>query len=132
MPPKKWAFGVACVAGIAAFFVIGGGHSQTPSPNGFDVKRLQTLSLTSIGVEDRSLRMSRVTVSPGASLPAHSHADLPEIIYILEGHLTEQRNDALPVEYGAGSVLTMTFDVTHALSNRGDRPAIYIAAGVPH
>jgi len=100
-------------------------------PLGFDARPLQNIELgPEIGVPGRGLRMTRVTVAPGAFFPAHSHADAPEIIYVLEGQLTEERNGAAAVGYGPGSVLTLTRDVTHSLANRSQWPTIYMSTSV--
>lgn len=74
--------------------------------------------------------MSRVTVSPGAYFAAHSHRDQPEIIHVLEGVLTEERNGGPATDHGPGSVLTMTKEVVHTLANRTDFPTVYISTSV--
>jgi quercetin dioxygenase-like cupin family protein len=108
-------------------------RNQSSAPPGFDSQRLQIIELgPEIGVPGRGLRMSRVTVAPGALFPAHSHADAPEIIVVLEGRLTEERNGAAAVDYGPGSVLTMTKDVTHTLANRSSVPTVYMSTSVRH
>ena len=108
-----------------------GARNQSSAPPGFDSRRLQIIELgPEIGVPGRGLRMSRVTVAPGAFFPAHSHADAPEIIYVLEGQLTEERNGAPAADYGPGSVLTMTKEVTHTLANRSALPAVYMSTSV--
>lgn len=109
----------------------GAAGNQPPPPAGFDARRLQNIELgPEIGVPGRGLRMTRVTVAPGAFFPAHSHADAPEIIYVLEGQLTEERNGGAAVSYGPGSVLTLTKDVTHSLANRSAAPTVYMSASV--
>lgn len=106
-------------------------RNQSSAPPGFDSRRLQIIELgPEIGVPGRGLRMSRVTVAPGAFFPAHSHADAPEIIYVLEGQLTEERNGAPAADHGPGSVLTMTREVTHTLANRSASPTVYMSTSV--
>jgi quercetin dioxygenase-like cupin family protein len=106
--------------------------SQAQTPQGFDIKVLGSIDLGPEidGMADRVLRMSYVTVAPGGALAAHSHDGRPEIIYVVQGILTEQRNDAQPVDHKAGEILIMKTGVTHALSNRSAAPAIYIATPV--
>jgi quercetin dioxygenase-like cupin family protein len=129
---KKFCeLGFVCAVMIAALTAASGpSHAQTPQ--GFDIKVLGSIDLEPeiAGMADRTLRMSYVTVAPGGSLAAHSHDGRPEIIYVVQGILTEQRNDAAPVDHKAGDVLIMKTGVTHALSNRSTAPAIYIAAPV--
>ena len=106
-------------------------RNQSTAPPGFDSKRLQVIELgPEIGMHGRGLRMSRVTVTPGAFFPAHSHLDAPEIIYVVTGVLTEERNGLPAVDYGPGSVLTMTREVTHTLANRGSVPTVYMSTSV--
>ena len=124
----------SCGAGLSdSLFSVaeGAARNQSSAPPGFDSRRLQIIELgPEIGVHGRGLRMSRVTVAPGAFFPAHSHADAPEIIYVVEGVLTEERNGGPAVDHGAGSVLTMTKDVTHTLANRAAAPTIYMSTSV--
>lgn len=110
---------------------LNGPRNQSSAPPGFDSKRLQIIDLgPEIGVHGRGLRMSRVTVSPGAFFPAHSHRDAPEIIFVVEGELTEERNGGGPVAHGPGSVLTMTSDTTHTLANRTKATTVYMSTSV--
>lgn len=109
----------------------GAPRNQSTAPPGFASQRLQIIDLgPEIGVHGRGLRMSRVTVSPGAYFPAHSHRDQPEIICVLEGQLTEERNGGPPMNYGPGSVLTMLKGVTHTLANRTAAPTVYMSTSV--
>ena len=102
-----------------------------PPPKGFHVKELGTIALgTEIeGMQGRVLRMSHVTVDPGGMMPAHPHKDRPEIIYVVQGRITETRN-GVTAEHGPGAVLLMTRDITHSLENRSDAPAVYMAAPI--
>jgi quercetin dioxygenase-like cupin family protein len=101
-------------------------------PQGFNITTLASIDLGPEieGMQGRVLRMSYVTVAPGSTMAAHPHKDRPEIIYVVQGTLTEQRNNGEPVDHGAGSVLVMTKDVTHALSNRSTAPVVYIATPI--
>jgi quercetin dioxygenase-like cupin family protein len=105
---------------------------QAPvGPTGFAIKELATIDLGPeiAGMGGRVLRMSHVTVAPGGTMPAHPHVDRPEIIYVVSGTLTENRNGKV-IEYGPGGVLVMTKEITHALENKGATPAVYIAAPI--
>jgi quercetin dioxygenase-like cupin family protein len=44
-------------------------------------------------LKNRSLRARRVTVSPGGVVGVHRHTSRPGVLYVLEGELTEFRND---------------------------------------
>jgi quercetin dioxygenase-like cupin family protein len=107
-----------------------GASAQTAK--GFDVKVLGSIDLGPEidGMAGRVLRMSYVTVAPGGGLTAHSHDGRPEIIYVVQGILTEERNGGPPVDHKAGDVLIMKTGITHVLSNRSADPAIFISAPI--
>ena len=44
-------------------------------------------------LQGRSLRARKVTVSPGGVVGVHQHTKGPGVLYMLEGELTEFRND---------------------------------------
>ena len=106
--------------------------ASAQTPQGFDVKVLGSIDLGPEidGMADRVLRMSYVTVAPGGGLTAHSHDGRPEIIYVVQGILTEERNSGPAIDHKAGDVLIMKTGITHALSNRSADPAIFISAPV--
>jgi quercetin dioxygenase-like cupin family protein len=128
------SFGVArlavAVLGLGALGLAAPASAQSP-PKGFDTKTLGTIDLGPEidGMKGRTLRMSITTVAPGAVMPAHPHVDRPEIIYVLEGTVTETR-DGKAVEYGPGSAIVMTRGVVHAIENKGPVPAVYVAAPI--
>jgi mannose-6-phosphate isomerase-like protein (cupin superfamily) len=76
------------------------------------------------------LRLSRLTVPSGGGLTPHSHKDIPEIVYIVSGRLTEQRNGGPLAVFGPGSVLINDETVTHAVLNQGSEPVVYYGAHV--
>lgn len=106
--------------------------SAAQAPKGFDVKVLGSIDLANElpNMEAYGMRMSHVTVAPGGIMPAHSHDGRPEIINVLQGVLTEERNGGPPVDYKAGSILIMKNGVVHALSNRTGEPTVYIATPI--
>lgn len=107
-------------------------RNQSTAPPGFDSVKLSIIDLGPeiSAMAGYGLRLSRVTVSPGAVFAAHSHKNQPEIIYVVEGVLTEQRNHDAEVGHGPGSVLVLTKEVTHALSNKTSTPVIYMSTSV--
>lgn len=108
------------------------GRNQSTAPPGFNSRRLHIieLGLEIPTMEGYGLRLSRVTVEPGAQFASHSHVGNPEIIYVVEGSLAEQRNDGPWIEHGPGSVLVLTKEVTHALANRTPQITIYMSTSV--
>ncbi|HSV84385.1 MAG TPA: cupin domain-containing protein [Ramlibacter sp.] len=107
-------------------------RNKSTAPPGFNSHRLCIIELGPEipAMEGYGLRLSRVTVEPGAVFAPHSHAGQPEIIHVVEGLLAEQRNDGPWVDHGPGSVLVLTREITHALANRTDRPAVYMSTSV--
>jgi quercetin dioxygenase-like cupin family protein len=106
--------------------------ASAQTAKGFDVKVLGSIDLGPEidGMAGRVLRMSYVTIAPGGGLTAHSHDGRPEIVYVVQGILTEERNGGPAVDHKAGDVLIMKTGITHALSNNTADPAIFISAPV--
>lgn len=102
------------------------------APPGFDFNILAVIDLGAEikGMEGYGLRLVRTTVAPGAVVAMHSHDGKPQIIYILEGILTEQQKNMSPVDYGPGSVMVNTKNVTHTFYNRTATPIVYIHTAV--
>ena len=106
--------------------------ASAQTAKGFDVKVLGSIDLGPEieGMSDRVLRMSYVTIAPGGGLTAHSHDRRPEIIYVVQGILTEERNGGPAIDHKPGDVLIMKTGISHALSNHSADPAIFISAPV--
>jgi quercetin dioxygenase-like cupin family protein len=81
------------------------------------------------GIKDRAFRMRRLNIEPGATVPWHSHAERPAIIYIIEGTVEEYAsNCAVPIVHKAGEVVAETKDVSHWWKNTGNEPVVLISA----
>lgn len=77
-----------------------------PETKGVTVKLLATVDLGPEieGMDGRQLRMRMVTIEPGGVFgPIHDHKDRPGIVYILQGTITDHR-DEVATEYGPGLV----------------------------
>jgi quercetin dioxygenase-like cupin family protein len=82
-----------------------------------------------VNIPDRSFRLRRLTVLPGAIVPWHRHADRPAIAYLLEGELTEYAsNCAVPVVHKPGDVIVETPNLSHWWRNFGTTKAVVISA----
>ena len=65
-------------------------------------------------LDGRVLRARIVTMLPGGTVEAHEHVRRPGIAYILEGEMTEYRNDQSgPVVRGTGAVSLEKSGVVH-------------------
>jgi len=105
-------------------------HAE-PAPVGFTTARLAAIDLAKEipSLDGRFVRLSHTSIRPGGGFDWHSHAGKPEIIYVLEGTLSEGRGDA-EIAHGPGSVLQMTDGVRHSLANRTDAPVVYLSISV--
>ena len=72
------------------------------------------------------LRMRKVTFAPGASIPMHTHAERPEVTYVLSGTLTDTRKGAASVEKKAGDTVTNGREVEHMPENKSGEPVVLI------
>ncbi len=117
---------------LVATLFLASGAALAQTPKGFDIKVLGSIDLGPEieGMAGRVLRMSYVTVAPGGGLAAHSHDGRPEIIYVVQGILTEERNGGPAIDHKAGDVLVMKTGITHAISNHSAEPAIFISAPI--
>jgi quercetin dioxygenase-like cupin family protein len=88
------------------------------------------LGLEIEGMAGRQLRMRMVTFEPGAVFgPLHDHIDRPGIVYILQGTITDHRNEAA-TDYGPGVGWPEDRNTLHWLENRGTIPAVEISVDI--
>jgi quercetin dioxygenase-like cupin family protein len=103
-----------------------------PETKGVTVTPLATVDLGPEieGMAGRQLRMRMITIEPGGVFgPVHSHKDRPGTVYILQGKITEHRNDVAK-EYGPGVGWTEDRNTMHWLENRGTMPALAISVDI--
>lgn len=82
------------------------------------------------GMAGRHLRMRMVTIEPGGVFgPVHNHKDRPGTVYILQGTITDHRND-VATAYGPGVGWPEDRNTTHWLENRGTIPAVEISVDI--
>ena len=122
------ALGMAIGAGGMALAQI-----TLPAPNG----GLQAQALGSIDLGKAfpvmagySLSLRMTTVPPGAGRALHSHKDSPEIIHVVSGVLTEQRDGHPPEMLGPGANAINDETVSHAILNQGAAPVVFYATSV--
>jgi quercetin dioxygenase-like cupin family protein len=79
-------------------------------------------------IKDRLFRMRKLTIEPKGTVPWHSHADRPDIIYIIEGEIEEYAsNCAVPIVHKAGDVIPETSEVSHWWKNTGDKTVVLLS-----
>lgn len=77
----------------------------------------------------RQLRMRLITIEPGGATAIHSHKDRPGTVYILQGRITDHRDD-VATEYGQGVGWPEDNTTTHWIQNTGTTPAVEISVDV--
>lgn len=72
-----------------------------------------------------SLRSRRIRVAPGGVIAVHQHQSRPGILYILEGQMTEHRNDSdTPLTRTKGDVSTEVDGLIHWWANDSGEQAV--------
>ena len=78
------------------------------------------------------LRMRRLELLPGGTVPTHSHADRPAIVYVVKGTVIEHNSFcSVPIEHVAGTV-TEEFGpgFVHWWENKGNEVVTFISTDV--
>jgi quercetin dioxygenase-like cupin family protein len=84
-------------------------------------------------IENRMLRLRRLTIAPGGIVPWHSHGDRPAIIYVVTGEVTEYAsNCAVPIVHKSGEVARETHVTSHWWKNTGKQTAVLLSADRLH
>ena len=84
-------------------------------------------------IENRTLRLRRLTIVPGGVVHWHSHGDRPAIIYVITGEVTEYAsNCAVPIVHKSGEVARETHVTAHWWKNTGKEAAVLLSADVLH
>jgi quercetin dioxygenase-like cupin family protein len=120
------------LSALAMAVTCGMALAQTaPSENkGMNVAPISGFDLGKQGLNDlnqRQMRIRRITIAPGGVAALHSHAQRPALSYILSGTLTEHRKDAPDRTYKAGEVITESTDVEHWAENKGSEPVVLVS-----
>jgi len=109
------------------------GQNTAPTENkGVSVSQPTAIDLTNEvdGVAGRQLRMRTVTLAPGGVVALHSHNGRPAVATVVQGTLTEHRDNGEVMERHQGDSWTEGKDVTHWAENKGDIAVIVIAVDV--
>ena len=81
------------------------------------------------GMAGRQLRMRLITIEPGGATAIHSHKDRPGTVYILQGKITDHRDD-VATEYGQGVGWPEDNGTTHWIQNAGTMQAVEISVDI--
>lgn len=83
-----------------------------------EVLAMLPLGDTSLKLDDRVMRVRRLTIEPGGIVPWHSHADRPALIMTTKGVIHEYASTcAGPIEHKAGEVATELPATSHWWKN---------------
>ena len=81
------------------------------------------------GMQGRYLRLRSGTIEPGGHNAIHTHTDRPEILYVVEGTVTEHRNGTTN-EYREGEILVGTKETKHWIENKGTTKATFLVVDI--
>ncbi len=107
--------------------------APVPQPLVLDTKTIPLGdAFTSLpAAKDRTFRMRKIELAPGARLPMQAHGDRPAIIYIAQGVVLEHRDgEAKAIERQTGDRVLATAEITHSWENAGTRPATLLVTEI--
>jgi quercetin dioxygenase-like cupin family protein len=111
------------VCGLVAS-IVGAATAQAPTPP----KQLLQTDLK--GVPGQEAMIFSVDFAPGQVLPWHMHPGGHELLYVVEGTLTVEDQNAKKVTLKPGEVNHIDPDVGHTARNEGSTPAKVIVIRV--
>jgi quercetin dioxygenase-like cupin family protein len=79
--------------------------------------------------KERADERGLALAATGVFGPIHDHNDRPGIVYILQGTITDHR-DEVATDYGPGVGWPEDRNTTHWLENRGTIPAVEISVDI--
>lgn len=138
---KKQIINITLIICIALLVTLGNALTSLkvatagePSPTqrlGISANEIQSVDLGPeiSGMQGRHLRLRRVTLEPSGHNAIHSHADRPEVLYVLEGKIIEHRNGVV-IEHLAGSSLFGNREVNHWIENKETTPAVVLVVDI--
>jgi len=126
--PAGLFLGVAWVAVSGSAY---GQQAASPAMKGVTITAMAAVDLGPEieGMAGRQLRMRKIIIEPGGFFALHSHKDRPGTVYVLEGKITETRNDVTK-EYGPGDSWFENKETNHRVENKGTTPATFIAVDI--
>lgn len=84
-------------------------------------------------LDDRKMRVRKLTIEPGGVVPWHSHGDRPALIYIIDGEIMEYAsNCAGPIVHGPGDVAVESHAVSHWWKNLGSKTVTLLSFDIQH
>jgi quercetin dioxygenase-like cupin family protein len=120
---------------VATAFGLGTAVGQQTPPK--ENKGLATGSTTTLdlgpeiqGMQGRQLRLRVLTLEPGGVIGLHNHKDRPAVAHIVQGTLTEHKENGPSQDHKQGTSVSVGTTTSHWEENKGTTPVILIAADI--
>ena len=117
MRTRNAAIGAVLLASLAVAGLV---LAREPVPQGA-VTAEELIAEALAGDPSKEVNAQVYTFPPGTVLPWHIHPDAHEIVYILEGSLTFQREGETPKEIATGEADYVAPNVVHRGMNKTDK-----------
>jgi mannose-6-phosphate isomerase-like protein (cupin superfamily) len=82
------------------------------------------------GMAGNLMVLRTITIAPGGGMALHSHKGKPEVVRVVSGVLSEQRNGGPIVQDQPGSTVVNDGSLSHVIVNMGTVPVELIAASI--
>ena len=130
-PRRPVALAVAMLAAFSAGVALGQ-RSAPPDDQFVEQTLLTTIDLSKAvdHLDNRELRLSRVTIAPNGHIALHSHKDDPTVVYLISGALTNYHDDGATEEVHAGQAFAEFGPTSHWVENRTSAPATFVFTSV--
>ena len=124
-----WAGSVALALGVGTVI----GESMPPKQStGVKISEPLTLDLApwADDMKGRQLRIRKFDIAPGGVIGIHSHDDRPDVSYLVQGNLVENRAGGMSEPRASDTFHAAGKGVTHWVENKGSTPAVLIVADI--
>jgi quercetin dioxygenase-like cupin family protein len=118
------AFAGECPAGKAGANALTGAPT---APVGVTESEISSIDLAAenVKLDNRRLRLRKMTIMPGGMVPLHSHADRPALIMVNAGEVIENSSKCLvPIVHKVGDVSKEFLGTMHWWVNKGKVPVM--------
>jgi quercetin dioxygenase-like cupin family protein len=95
----------------------------------------QVLASVDLGAEFPAMKgyvldLDRATLVQGAGRGFHAHDSEPEIVQVVQGVLSDQRQGAAITDHGPGTTIVNANGTVHAVVNRGPETVVFYVAAI--
>jgi quercetin dioxygenase-like cupin family protein len=125
---------VSLLTTIILFLTVSHASAQQSGPT--ETKGLTVVKTTASdlgpeieGMQGRQLRMRVLMIDSGGTIAVHKQTDRPEVIYILQGSITEYLNGNV-LQRNSGDTWAAGKETTHGIVNTGAEPAVIVVTDI--